>query len=333
VAGKRPKGVLGVGLACFASAATRRTEHRPTSTDYPDSVVRRISFEAGGGHGWRISALTTPRETPAKVKVVVITGSPSWAEYWAPLMAALPQDWEMTVVDRPGFAGSEPVEPVFDLATQAVALAPAVTAAPGQKLLLLGQSYGAAIATLIAHNLTPQARPATRLSAMLDRLGLRKARPEPHPVCGLVLLSGFFGETGPTSRWLVDAGGRMLNLIPRDLRNAVLEVGRQPPQLAAVREALAALTIPVHLIHGDADDFAPLTAAERLAAEIVRAEPMRLQTVAGGDHFLNDRPPAEIMAILEACLPPATAVAARRPVTVPSWLRRLTPDPGMAQTA
>jgi len=237
----------------------------------------------------------------------------------------------MAVVDRPGCAGAEPAEPVFDLAVQAAALEPAVAAAPGQKLLLVGQSYGAAIATLIAHAMTPRARRRSGLGALLERLGLRKGMDAAHPVCGLVLLSGFFGETGPTSRWLVDVGGRMLGLIPRDLRNAVLEVSRQAPQLDAVREALAALPIPVHVIHGDADDFAPLATAERLVREIARAEPMRLRTVAGGDHFLNDRPPAELLGILEACLPPgATATPAHRATAAAPLRRRPAPARGLA---
>lgn len=322
MASKRPKGVLGVGLACFTSAATGRTEHRPTSADYPDSVVRRISFEAGGGTGWRISALTTPREATAAIKVVVITGSPSWAEYWAPLMAALPDDWEMTVVDRPGFAASEPADPVFDLALQAQALSPIVTAAPGQRLLLVGQSYGAAIATLIAAGLTPPPAREGLFGGALRRLVGRAAAPPPHPVSGLVLLSGFFGETGPTSRWLIDVGGRMLNLIPRDLRNAVLEVTHQAPQLPAVREALAGLGAPVHVVHGEADDFAPVTAAERLIGEIVRQQPTRVHRVPGGDHFLNERPPQEMLAILRDCLPPPAAQPLARPAFSPPWLRR-----------
>src|SRR5450432_1675999 len=44
----RPKGVLALGWACLSSAASGRTEHRPTSEDYPDSVVRRTTFTAGG---------------------------------------------------------------------------------------------------------------------------------------------------------------------------------------------------------------------------------------------------------------------------------------------
>ena len=46
MARSRPKGVLGLGWACLESAASGRTEHVPTSQDYPDSVMRRISFEA-----------------------------------------------------------------------------------------------------------------------------------------------------------------------------------------------------------------------------------------------------------------------------------------------
>ena len=88
---KRPKGVLAMGWACIEAAAKGRTEHAPLSEDYPDTVVRRTSFIAGGGHGWRILALETPRATPAPWRIVVITGAPSWAEYWAETLAALPE--------------------------------------------------------------------------------------------------------------------------------------------------------------------------------------------------------------------------------------------------
>jgi len=197
---QRPKGVLGIGLACIEAAATGRTEHVPTSADYSDDLVRRIHFEAGGGHGWRISALETPRDKPAPWKIVIVTGAPSWSEYWAPALAALPQNREMIVVDRPGFAGSEPFDCVPDIRIQAEALAPLLKAAPGQRILLVGQSYGAAIATLMA-------------------------AANPKRVAGVVLLSSFLGVTGPTSRWLVDWGSRVLGLIPRDLRLPVLADG------------------------------------------------------------------------------------------------------------
>src|SRR5689334_4027035 len=147
---KRPKGVLAMGWAAIEAAARGRTEHAPTAADYPDTVVRRTHFIAGGGHGWKISALETPRAEPAPWKIVVITGAPSWAEYWAETLAELPQDREMIVVDRPGYAGSEPLHPVPDIRVQAEALSPVLQTPPGQKLLLVGQSYGAAIASIMA---------------------------------------------------------------------------------------------------------------------------------------------------------------------------------------
>jgi len=257
---KRFRGIVGLGWACLESAVSGRTEHRPTSADYPDTIVRRISFSAGGGLGWKISALTTPREHPAPWKIVVVTGAPSWAEYWAPVLAALPVDREMVVVDRPGFGASEPFTCVPDIRLQAEALAPLLQAEPGQSILLVGQSYGAAIAALMA-------------------------AAAPKKVAGVVLLSSFLGEAGPTARWLVKTGSRLLSLIPRDLRNAVMEVSGQRPQLTHMRDALKRLRVPVHVVHGDEDDFAP-----------------------GANHFLNDGPVETLLGVLEACIPmPAPA--------------------------
>ena len=274
---RRPKGVLSMGWACLASAAAGRTEHVATSDDYPDDVVRRVRFEAGGGLGWKLSAITTPRTKAAPWKIVVVTGAPSWAEYWAPALAALPQDREMIVVDRPGYAGSEPIEYVGDIAVQARALAPLLDAKPGQKVLLVGQSYGAAIASLMAAD-------------------------NPRKVAGLVLLSGYFGESGPTARWLLDVGSRLLKVIPRDLRHAVIEVSNQPGQLDGFRAALAKLKAPVHVIHGDKDDFAPIEIAERLVGETRTRRPMRFERVTGANHFLNDGPVEPLLAALEGCI-------------------------------
>ncbi len=289
---KRPSGVLALGWACLESAASGRTEHRPTSADWPDTVVRRVSFRAGGGHGWRISALATPRAKPAPWKIVVITGAPSWAEYWAPVIAALPAEREMIVVDRPGFAASEPAESVPDIRTQAEALAPLLKASRGQKILLVGQSYGAAIATLMA-------------------------AAAPRRVAALALLSSYLGDPGPTARWLVAVGSRFLSVIPRDLRNAVIEVSGQAPQLTLMRRAAAQLRMPVHVIHGEKDDFAPIETAQRFAEELAERTPARFQRVADASHFLTEGSVDVVIGTLEACIP------ARRSIRwpLPRWPR------------
>lgn len=297
MAKRRPRGVLEIGWACFESAAAGRFEHVPTHACYAEDQVRRITVEAGGGHGWRISALATPRDAPAPWKIVVVTGAPSWAEYWAPLLAALPADREMVVVDRPGFAGSEPLEYVGDIRVQAAALAPLLEAAPGQKILLVGQSYGAAITALMA-------------------------AAQPKSLKGLVLLSGYFGESGPTAKWLVDWGSKLLPFIPRDLKNAVREVAGQAAQLEHLHAVLDRVVVPLHILHGDADDFAPFESAQRFYDRLRthRSARASFRRVAGADHFLNDGPPEQLIALLEACLPRATALDRLRALRLPQWL-------------
>jgi len=285
---RRPNGIFGLGLACLQAAAAGRSEHQPTSADYPDHLVRRTSFEAGGGHGWRISALETPRDAPAPWKIVVVTGAPSWSEYWAPAAAALPPDREMIVVDRPGFAGSEPFDCVPDIRVQAEALAPLLHARAGQRILLVGQSYGAPIATLMAEA-------------------------APRRVAGVVLLSSYLGVAGPTTRWLIGLGSRLLGVIPRDLRNAVVEVRDQAAQLKFMRAALERLSVPVHVIHGDMDDFAPIEIAEELVKETRTRRPMRFQRIKGLKHFFNDGPAEPVLACLEACIPKAEPFRLRLP--------------------
>jgi pimeloyl-ACP methyl ester carboxylesterase len=291
-----------MGWACVECAASGRSEHAPTDKDYPDSIVRRTSFAAGGGHPWRISALETPRADPAPWKIVVVTGAPSWAEYWAETLAAAPADREMMVIDRPGYGQSEPATPVTDIAIQAEALATALRAEPGQKVMLVGQSYGAAIAALMAEA-------------------------NPGRVDALVLLSGYFGEAGPTARWLLDMGARALKLIPRDLRCAVLEVSGQNRQLDRAKLALTRLDIPVSMIHGDKDDFAPLEAAERLARDAGRRRPIRIIRAPGANHFLNDGPPEALLAALETCIPSPSRWTFRLP-KMPKLRWPTLPQPG-----
>jgi len=274
----RTKGVLAMSLAGVSSAVQRRAELL-TFPEFPAPGVRRFSFEAGGGHGWRISALQTVRDKPAPWKYVVVTGAPSWSKYWLPVMSALPSDREMVVVDRPGFGCSEPATCVPDIRLQAQALAPLLQAEPGQRIILVGKSYGAAIATLMASSST---------------------RP---PVEALVLLAGYFGEFGPTARHLVGLGGKLSKMIPRDLRHAVMEVTGQSQQLPYMHEALAQLNKPIHVIHGDKDDYAPFEVAERLVAQARTRRPVAFTRVPGGSHFLNEGPPQLLIDLLETAIP------------------------------
>jgi pimeloyl-ACP methyl ester carboxylesterase len=234
------------------------SERFPTSGSYPAGTMERIDFTAAVPEAWRISALQTPERPEADWKIVIITGTPSWSEYWAPVIAALPTDREIIVADRPGFRTSEPEGAVRDLAKQADALSPMLQAREGQRVLLVGQSFGAPVATLMAQRY-------------------------PDQVDAVVLMSAFFGDRGPTARRMFGAGRLFQGLLPRDLKNSITEVGAQAEQLPAVFSALRGLRQPVVFVHGDADTFVPLAADQRIATEYGRD----LVSVPGGDHFLN----------------------------------------------
>ena len=244
--------------ACAIGSSEDESDRFPTSSAYPAGAMERIDFTAGVPEQWRISALRTPERPDADWKVVIITGTPSWSEYWAPTIAGLPESREMIVADRPGFRTSEPETAVRELAKQAEALAPMLEAREGQRVLLVGQSFGAPIATLMA-------------------------AAHPDKVDAVLLMSAFFGERGPTARRMIGAGRLFQPILPRDMRNSIAEVTAQRDQLPAVWAALDGLTQPVVFVHGDQDTFVPLEADAALAERGGRT----MVTVPGGDHFLN----------------------------------------------
>lgn len=112
-----------LAAGCAIGTAEDDNDRFPTSAAYPAGTMERIEFTATVDEAWRLSALRTPVRTHADWKIVIVTGTPSWSEYWAPVIAAVPPGREIIVADRPGFRSSEPERAVRDLAKQADALA------------------------------------------------------------------------------------------------------------------------------------------------------------------------------------------------------------------
>ncbi|MGE0532813.1 MAG: alpha/beta fold hydrolase [Hyphomonadaceae bacterium] len=280
--------------ACAIGTSEDENDRFPTSSAYPPGTMERVEFTAGVPEGWRISALQTPARADATWKVVIITGTPSWSEYWAPTIASLPPSRELIVADRPGFRTSEPEDAVRDLAKQAEALSPMLQAREGQRVLLIGQSFGAPVATLMAARY-------------------------PDQVDAVVLLSAFFGDRGPTARRMIGAGSLFRPILPRDLRNSISEVTAQSEQLPSVWTALRGLRQPVVFVHGDNDTFVPLEADQRIAAEYGHT----LITVPGGDHFLN----ACCVPALLGAFEQAIAEAEGREDAQPPVVQAADPDP------
>lgn len=257
---------------CMANNTSSENKRFPTSEDFPATMMGRVTLTAGGGFGWRLSALETPKRN-APWKLAVVTGTPSWSEYWAPTLAKVPQDREMVVADRPGFQTSEPDQAVTRIADQALALSALLDGPPEQKVVLLGQSYGGPVSAVLAAQ-------------------------HPEKVRALVLMSAFFGERGPTARNLMALGAVARPLLPRDMRHALTEVQSQGPQLESAYAALQSLRIPIVVLHGDKDSFVTVDAARALADK-AKAQ---LIIVPGGDHFLNACCVDAILAAVETAI-------------------------------
>ncbi|MBI1339312.1 alpha/beta fold hydrolase [bacterium] len=250
--------IMAAALLVSACAGGGGENRFPTSRDYPPGLMMHGAVEAV--QGWKLATLETPDR--GAWRVVVITGTPSWSEYWAPVLAAMPEDFSMVVADRPGFAASEPKQAVGSIDEQARALS-ALLPRPedGRRTLLVGQSYGAAIS-------------------------IRLAEMNPDAVDGVLLVSPFMGQRGRTANTLMTLGAVVGFALPRDLKNARAEVRGQAKQLPAVRETLSRLKTPVAVLHGDADTFVPITSAETLVRR-EDAGPRLFIKVEAGDHFLN----------------------------------------------
>jgi len=82
----------------------------------------------------------------------------------------------------------------------------------------------------------------------------------------------------------------------------VMEVSSQEPQLRHMQDALRKLRVPVHVVHGDQDDFAPIDLAEQLVRETKTKAPIRFERVQGANHFMNDGPAEIILSVLETCI-------------------------------
>jgi pimeloyl-ACP methyl ester carboxylesterase len=269
--GTMRSGLILLAALIVTACANDGPNRFPTSKDYTATTMGRVTLKAAGSEGWNLSALTTNHPN-APWKLVIITGTPSLSEYWAPTLAGAPTDLEVIVADRPGFGGSGPDAAMTDIATQARALSVLLEpTTPGQKVIVAGQSYGGPISTLMAANY-------------------------PDKVSGLILVSAFFGERGPTIRRLGFAGGITRGLLGRDLRNGLDELKNQAPQLPAVFTALDSLKLPIVVLHGEKDTFVTMDAAQRLATR-ANAPLIKVPT---GDHFLNACCVSDILGAVEA---------------------------------
>lgn len=198
---------------------------------------------------------------PGGRRVIFLHGSPGTAEEWDRFLLDVPAGQYHLAVDRPGF-GASGEEPQVDLAGQAAAVAPLLTAGAGAAVLV-GYSYGGPVALRLAADYPDRIAGVLLIGAAAD-----PELEETHPLQELAALD-FFAQ-----------------LLPVELANANAELLNLRPGLEDLAPDLARIAAPVTIVQGLADTLVPPENVPFLQAGLPRDPGPRVILIEDADHFL-----------------------------------------------
>jgi pimeloyl-ACP methyl ester carboxylesterase len=186
--------------------------------------------------------------TEAAWNIIFIHGTPGDAaafrqQFLNPFPGA-----NIIALDRPGFVGSKPDLRRPSLEDQANAIGALLTNIPPLKTILVGHSYGGPVALLAALKFTNQ-------------------------VAGAVLIGGSVDPAQEHIMWIQHVGDwPVLSwTLPRSLRQCNRELLTLRGDLIHLRTQLAALTVPVLMLHGMKDQLVPVANVEYLRNQLAAA--------------------------------------------------------------
>lgn len=220
--------------------------------------------------------------------VLIHGASGSLLDFQFGMMAELAKTYRVTAFDRPGLGFSEPLPQGNDqLAAQADALRAASAQLGLRDVLLVGQSYGGSVALAWALQDAPRAlvliaAPSLPWPGKLDPW----YRVTAHPVGAAIVvplaaawvpqsyvrnsISAVFAPNPEPAGYATGISIEQTLRVPVLVANAA-QVNNLRPQIVAQHSDYDRLTLPIELIHGDADTIVPLRVhsgplAERLAS-------------------------------------------------------------------
>lgn len=224
--------------------------------------VQRLSISITPD-GSTLSYLSASDAGGVRRRLVMVHGTPGSAGAFRGFLRDPPSGMEVLAVDRPGFGQSGPPGAVVSFAEQAGALAGLLESVDGRKPILLGHSLGGPIVARAAADFPDRVGAIVILAGSLDprfeRVGL---------------LQGL--ATSPPVR----------SLLPRSLRNTLLELRAGRAQTEALAGVLARVRCPVLIIHGTKDGLVPYENVPYMQRAFTGASPIEVVTITGGDHFL-----------------------------------------------
>lgn len=225
-----------------------------------NTYVKRKSVAAVTHDGsFELSYLTND---VAGRRIIYIHGTPGASVDAYRLIRNAPGNMEVIAVDRLGWGYTQPRKSVPSLESQADAIAPLLIEKDGKKPIVIGHSYGAPIATVLAIKYGERIGGLIQMSGALDPQLTQKFFVQ--GVANLPILS-----------WFIPNPVRILN-------QEMLALGSE---LRSIEPRLAEVTVPMIIIHGTADALVPYENVAFMEKAFSHALILETVTIEGGTHY------------------------------------------------
>ncbi len=259
-----------------------------------------------------------PAASPAAHRrFLLVHGNPGHLEHFAPLVPGLQRFGEVVALDLPGYGTRRaPRPPSLDWNAD-VGAALARRLWPGERVVLIGQSFGGAVVLTMLVRHPNLANLAVALGTIgtpahaSTRTGARLARIPGAAAVAELLARTLRGPFGPAAvRWFARASfapeavpeafavdeARLIGARPWLLsRSLLMNLGSPSDQLAAASSRVRA---PVLFVHGREDQLVPIPHARALFGTVAAASPTSSFVALEGGHMVHyTRPEAVLEAI------------------------------------
>jgi pimeloyl-ACP methyl ester carboxylesterase len=201
-----------------------------------------------------------------KPLVLFIHGSPGDWEAWVQYLndTNLIARANLIAVDRPGFGGSGAGQAERSLETQCNDIAPLLErAAPGQRIILVGHSFGGPVACRLAMDHPDKVTDIVILAGSIDP-GQEHTKWYQYPAEWAIF------------RWMVPSGLVTANREIRALKGGLMQM---MPLWPKMRQR-------VTVIQGEADDLVPPENADFAKSHLTNAQSLDIIRIPGMNHFL-----------------------------------------------
>lgn len=300
-----------VGLAGCATLVDSRADRRETlwMTEFPP-VGQFVEVE-----GHRVHLLVTGRSRGSAPEVVLIHGANgNLRDFTFDLVERLEGDFRVIAVDRPGLGYSDSWgEADNDPALQARVLRDAVAQLGVRRPIVVGHSYGGAVAlawglqaprdtaalVLLAGASEPWEGDLTFWYNLNDTVLGGPARTlvaafAPESAVEAALANVFAPEAVPEGYGDHIGAGLSLRRESQETNNR--QVNSLLPYVTAMQPRYPSLRMPIELLHGDADETVPVEVhARRFIREVPSA---RLTEIPGAGHMLHHTHPEAAVAVI-----------------------------------